>query len=433
MCGEQQIRNIPAFLRKTRIVTTDIRPSIVYCIGCGGVGVGVDVGIGGGGGGGGGIGVIVGGGGGGGGGGLIGPLFSFYGYSARTPAFCDKCLQSMIGCIPTPKFPLAGCIPLIAGGGGINGVVDVLKWINCIVPNPWLTLGLCIYDLYNNCLSSGVSLRKKRSLASTVKNHLEGMYPIDVSVSLAEEVLGDSLWLSVGDPQWLSQVLEPALDDESEDGVLISTVELSAILTTPTPNGTTVSDVKRMVERLNNTLSGWNSGQLEPVNGSNIASFSTVEQLSNDIKTYNQVAVDKGFSSYLEAYSFTTSDINQLSSWEEEEGVCAVVRIRIEQELAVTREAFLARLEIDNQEDSNLEQIDLDIIITDTNNGELSTHRFSIGNGTLSGSLTRVGNTWTLTSGASGAVEWLIVPLSEAAPQIDHYGLRCRWNSPIQS
>ena len=52
--------------------------------------------------------------------------------------------------------------------------------------------------------------------------------------------------------------------------------------------------------------------------------------------------------------------------------------------------------------------------------GEISTHRLSIGNETLSGSLNRVGNAWMLTTGESGAVEWLIVPLSEAAPQTDH-------------
>ena len=423
VCGELQYRSFPIVLRKPRIVTTEELPDIVQCIGCGGRipgGGGGGGGFGGGGFGGGGGG--VGGGSGGGSGRSTGPLFFFNGYSARTPAFCNKCLQSVLGCIPTPKFPLAGCIPLIVGGGGINGVVDVVKWINCVVPVPWVTAGLCIYDVYNNCFASGPgsSRRKKRSLLSTVKNHLEGKYPIDLSISVAVEVLGDSLWLSVGDPQWLSQVLEPALGDASEHGVLISATELSAILATPPPNGTTIGNVQQMVERLNNTLSGWNSGQLESVNGLNIASFSIVESLSNDIKTYNQIAVDKGFSSYLEAYTFTTSDINQLSAWEEEEGVCAVVRIRIEQELAVTREAFLARLEIENQEDSNLEQMDLEIIITDTNSGELSTHRFSIGNETLSGSLISVGNAWTLIGGESGAVEWLIVPLSEAAPQTDH-------------
>ena len=43
----------------------------------------------------------------------------------------------------------------------------------------------------------------------------------------------------------------------------------------------------------------------------------------------------------------------------EEEGMCAVVRIRIEQEVALTRDAFLARLEIENMEASDLEQVQM--------------------------------------------------------------------------
>ena len=106
---------------------------------------------------------------------------------------------------------------------------------------------------------------------------------------------------------------------------------------------------------------------------------------------------------------------------EEEAGVYAVVRIRIQQELPITREAFLARLQIENMEDSFLEQINIDIIVTDLFTGELSTNFFLIGNGTLSGSLITSSNgQWMLPSNETGAVEWLIIPYSEAAPDSNH-------------
>ena len=396
ICGELQLRSIPVVLRKPRTVITDVRPPIFTCIGCDG----------------------------GGDGGGDGPLFSFSGYSASTPAFCNDCLQNILGCVPTPSFPLAGCIPMIVSGKGINGPIDIVKWINCLIPGKWVRKGRpkrgCINDVYDACFSSGGSSRKKRqSLLSTVTEHLEAMYPIDLSLDVAVEVLGNDLWLSVGDPEWVSQVLRPALDDGSEDGVLISSAEITAIMSVQPPGSTTIEDVGILVDRLNNTLSGWNSGQLEPVNGSNSASYSFVESLTNEINRYNEIAINKGFSSYLDAYTFSANEINQLDEWEEEEGVCAVVRIRIEQELAITREAFLARLEIDNQEDVNLEQMTLEIIIIDSGDGSLSTHLFSISNATLAGSLVRTGDTWTLMSEQSGSVEWLIVPLSEAAPDSD--------------
>ena len=84
-------------------------------------------------------------------------------------------------------------------------------------------------------------------------------------------------------------------------------------------------------------------------------------------------------------YNFASNEVNQISDWEEEAGVCAVVRICIEQELAVTRKAFLAKLEIEMQKDSSLEQAQLEIIRTVSRSGEQGTHLFSIGDEMLSG------------------------------------------------
>ena len=400
VCGDLQLRTIPVVLRRQTIIYTESSPPVVRCNNCGG-------GEGGGGGGGGG--------------------FAFNGYSARTPAFCNKCIQSLLSCVPTPDFPLSGCIPLIASGTSpLDGVVAALSWIQCTLGSVWMRLGsrlgpgLCIYGVYNDCLMSGTGKRRKRNLENSVNELLEAMYPIHQSIALGVEVLGDELWISTGDSTWFSHVLQPALDDTSETGVQISTSELTVILAAPHPSGIATEMVMKLTERLNNTINGWTSGQLEPVGEFNMASFSTVQELIRSINTYNDLATSKGFSSYLDAYNFASSEVNRISNWEEEAGVCAVVRIRIEQELAVTREAFLARLEIENQEDSPLEQAELEIIITDSRSGEQATHLFSIGDEMLSGSLTRVNNKWLLPSEMTGAVEWLIIPYSEAAPESDH-------------
>ena len=361
--------------------------------------------------------------------------FNFMGYSARTPAFCNDCLQGILGCVPKPEFPLAGCIPPLAAGElgkPWESVFNVLDWITCVgvgtiapvlntfvnaidsivnfakTAEKWLSLYTCFKNIYEVCLNS--------ILNPLVNDLVEAMYPIHQSIALGNEVLGDELWLAVGDPNWLSFTLRPALDDESDAGALISSTELSVILEAPFPNGTSMEIVSRMVERLNNTLHGWNNGLLEPQEGFNMASFSIVQELAQEISSYDEIAMSKGFSSYVEAYDFAASEINKMDEWEEETGVCAIIRIRIEQELAVTREAFLAKLEIENQEDSPLEQIELEIVITDSVTGDEATHLFSIGDGMLSGSLNIIDSTWTLPSEMSGAAEWLIIPYSEAAP-----------------
>ena len=263
--------------------------------------------------------------------------------------------------------------------------------------------------------------RQKRNVGSLLTDLLEAIYPIQQSMALGIEVLGKDQWISdVGDPQWLSQVLCPTLDDNSDAGVMISTSELSTILTAPPPNGTTIECVRRMVERVNNTISGWNSGQLEPLPGSNMASYRAVQEVARNINESNQEAINDGFLSYLDAYNFVSGEINEVNNLEAEVGVCAVIRICILQELTLTREAFQARLEIDNRENSPLHQIDIEIIITDTETEERATYRFSIGNGTLTGSISIISNGWFLPSDMSGSIEWLMIPYSEAAPESDH-------------
>ena len=64
----------------------------------------------------------------------------------------------------------------------------------------------------------------------------------------------------------------------------------------------------------------------------------------------------------------------------ERDGVCAKVRVRIVQELVLTREGFNARLEIENGETSALENINVEIEIRETyGSAEFVNDRFSIG------------------------------------------------------
>ena len=349
---------------------------------------------------------------------VIDPSSAVTTYTARTPLTCDDCLFAiLLSCATIPLPPVYGCIPLIL----LGDITDALSWIQCLTGSSWLGYGLCLRDVFLECLLPSLSGRKKRALERAVGEYVEAIYPIHQSIELGIEVLGDEVWISdIEDPVWLSRVLRPALDDASELGTYISPTEELNILAASPPNGTTSEIVARMVERLNNTMAGWNSGQLEPQEGANMASYSAFQEYTQNIQTYNDLARSKGFESYLDAYSFARNEVLRNQEMDGEEGVCAVVRIRIEQELATTREAFLARLEIENQENSPLEQIGLEIIITDGETGEQATHLFSIGNETLSGALSATSMGWSLPSEMTGSAEWLIIPYSEAALESDH-------------
>ena len=60
-------------------------------------------------------------------------------------------------------------------------------------------------------------------------------------------------------------------------------------------------------------------------------------------------------------------------------GVCAKVRVQVTQDLVFTRDAFNARLELQNGETAALDNIEVRMLITRTDTGELASDAFSIG------------------------------------------------------
>ncbi|NCR66249.1 MAG: hypothetical protein GPJ34_06510, partial [Microcystis aeruginosa LL11-07] len=96
-------------------------------------------------------------------------------------------------------------------------------------------------------------------------------------------------------------------------------------------------------------------------------------------------------------------------------GVCAQVKLQINQDAIMTRSGFLGTLEIDNGNDTNnLENITVTINIKDSQ-GNTVNNLFGITNPTLS-NLTAVDGTGTLLANASGSAEWTFIPTGNAAP-----------------
>ncbi len=88
------------------------------------------------------------------------------------------------------------------------------------------------------------------------------------------------------------------------------------------------------------------------------------------------------------------------------------------------REAFQATLEIENSENDPLENVQVEIVIRQVGTGSVSTSLFSLGNATTSGDISassgRHGDLgWFLPQDGKGSLEWLFVPYSEAAPEMD--------------
>ena len=98
------------------------------------------------------------------------------------------------------------------------------------------------------------------------------------------------------------------------------------------------------------------------------------------------------------------------------DGVCARVKIRLDQDLVMARNAFNATLELDNQSStSTLQDIQVIVTITDTN-GAPANHLFGLRAPVLA-NLGAVDGTGALSTKTLGTASWIIVPTRDAAPQ----------------
>jgi len=100
-----------------------------------------------------------------------------------------------------------------------------------------------------------------------------------------------------------------------------------------------------------------------------------------------------------------------------EAGVCARVRIRISQDVALTRTAFRATLEISNAAE-NVAIENLDVSITILNDDEVdSISLFGINPPELTG-ITDISGAGRIDPGQTGKAVWTIVPTHDAAPDL---------------
>ena len=98
-----------------------------------------------------------------------------------------------------------------------------------------------------------------------------------------------------------------------------------------------------------------------------------------------------------------------------ESGVCARVRLQVNQDLVMTRSAFDATLEINNRTTaSTVENVDVDLIVTDMKGNDVS-ELFGAQAPTLSG-IANVDGSGNVAPNSTGRATWNIIPSENAAP-----------------
>ncbi|KAL5014467.1 hypothetical protein ScPMuIL_008737 [Solemya velum] len=350
-------------------------------------------------------------------------------YNPVTPLSCD-CAISLIKSCALGFNAVAGCSIAVTDTATafseddiilkslkvVKGAADTafacVFGVLCSLCGTAYTAVGCIISAKTDCDSS----RRRRDVTSEVVYQLaDRTEPMDNYFKMLADIFGDERMYDLQERDWYSQ-FQMAVSDNSEGGMLIQSTEMTAILGI-VESQESKSVVNIFLNRWNNTAGAWSNGTLDSISTSeNIINMNRFRPRAEQYLIDTKNAADQGFDSIFDSFDHAYNVYKESEKTEKKDaGVCAKVRVRIVQELVLTREAFNAKLEIENGEESDLEDIRVTIEIRQTyGTGELANDHFSFGKPTLIG-ITGVSGDGRLERSYSGTAEWLIVPYSTAA------------------
>jgi PKD repeat protein len=310
------------------------------------------------------------------------------------------------------------------------------------VVNPWLGFGLnaleCIYNYFNAIKGCEGGLQQaSQQEVGILGNGFYDPMPSGLSVVEAhmwqcalrvQEILsvyagfyGDETWLQITDGQALADWLgafQADVDAGSDAGERISDQERSELVTMAIPEPLTADHVNRFIDRWNRSIEYWSEGIF---NLSDVPQGQSTDFIAADVRLSEyerakqaiEASEAEGFPDPMLALEDAKGKVAQ---WlEGETGICAKVRIEIDQKAVMTRSAFLGTLEIDNGDtSSSIEGVRVDLDIRDEN-GTAANDKFAIRGPELSG-LTAVDGTGSIAAGGQGVAKYTFIPNREAAP-----------------
>ncbi len=368
----------------------------------------------------------VGGGGGGGGGGNFNPVASSSGGS------CDPCVARAILDCGIGFIPVVGCG--YAAGTTALTCADQGASRDCLIDTAQTGFG-CVcdaFDLASLGLSGGVcgalncfvdllqcafpQDMRSRSYDAVLADFQRAGRRVEAMMEFELTLVGDPAWRPIFEEEGTSEFMELFRRDiagETEAAIQITTAERAALLSTMTGQNHPQL-VESLIERWHRSLDYWERGYVSiediPTGESRdfIEPLLLAEAGTRIVAAYDEARA-MGFEDPVEAFGASLQDMfDFLSSGD---GVCARVRLQIEQEAVLTRDAFAASLNLDNSGVEPLTNVQVEVRVLN-DNGEDSTDLFGIAGPEISGL-----NSGVVAAGSAADWAWTIIPGREAAPE----------------
>lgn len=234
-------------------------------------------------------------------------------------------------------------------------------------------------------------------------------------------LLGDLGWLEVEDAgavaDWLDAFYQ-ATDGANETDWSISGTERSQLLQRPSAALVTAELAEAFINRWNRSVAYWAAGifRLQDVPPGQSADFIALDQwaeLADAADAAADLSIADGFEDpFVGLQAMIDEALREFS--QPNEGICATVRIRIDQDAVLTRDAFKASLDLINRSPIGIDGVRIDLAVQDSS-GAPATERFVIQPPTLDG-LSGIDGTGRVLPQSTGHAAWLIIPTPEAAP-----------------
>ncbi len=252
------------------------------------------------------------------------------------------------------------------------------------------------------------------NLLQTIDTRLE-------AVTVAENLLfgGDANWLNTTQPATLQQWLTTFFADvQSSSNGTISAAATAQLLATTLPGNLSIAEATEFLNRWNRTVQYWGQGiymanQVPAGQSTDFIDVGALQSAFNAALTAEQESQVDGFS---DVGAEVQADIAEVQNDLSKQGVCATVKLQIDQTATLTRSAFSGTLSLTNSEAAGaLSNVVMNINITDTL-GNPANGEFVISSPTYSGSFSVVNGSATLPDNSTGSISFTFIPDDTAAP-----------------
>jgi hypothetical protein len=341
------------------------------------------------------------------------------------------CDAAVVNCLEDWLDPVLGCLCTIARDCvicRIYGGPEKAPWWPCSIADIIdKVIDLVIPPSSGSKVSSGFGMLIEQGVSSTIGDYfMEQYYRVGAVPATLAYILGDAKWLDTSEAD--KGKLQPWLEtfysmtaDESEAANSISEAELSELLSLERPTQVDAADVQKFVGRWNRTVeysglgilsendlpSGWDP---------DFIAFDKVKALYDFIVQAEQDVKGEGFDGLIDALIYARQMLAE-EKMKESKGVCGRVKIQLDQQVAITRTAFKATLEIENApENVNLENVRVVLDIRDTNS-VTSNDRFGIRTPELT-NINDINGGGSIVPGTTATAVWTILPTRDAAPDV---------------